>query len=228
MNRINPTLFAAAFTAWMGETWPNKPDVVAIDGKASRRSHDKAAGRAPPCIWFPPSPPPPGSCSARRRSTKRATRPVPSLCSWSGWRPITGLTVRSHTELKDRCRFDTRHFIASAELTADAAAKAVRGHGLVENALHCWTLDVVFKDDLSRLRKGHGARNMAVLRHFAINLVRAVADKRSVKLRRKRAAWDTNDLASILGELRTPPLTGIQSPAKNARIRSNMFLQWVF
>ncbi|HEY0835108.1 MAG TPA: hypothetical protein VGE72_14485, partial [Azospirillum sp.] len=33
-------------------------------------------------------------------------------------------------------------------------------------------LDVVFNDDQSRLRKGHGAHNMAVVRHFAINLVR--------------------------------------------------------
>src|SRR3954468_13990965 len=34
-----------------------------------------------------------------------------------------------------------------------------------------WVLDVVFADDQSRLRKGHGAHNMAVVRHFALNLV---------------------------------------------------------
>jgi hypothetical protein len=47
MNRINPALFAGAFTAWVRETWPDKPDFVAIDGKTSRRSHDKSAGKAP-------------------------------------------------------------------------------------------------------------------------------------------------------------------------------------
>ena len=77
----------------------------------------------------------------------------------------------------------------------------MRGHWLVENALH-WILDVVFNDDQSRLRKGHGARNMAIVRHFALNLVRAVSDKRSIKLRRKKAGWSTDYLASILGELR--------------------------
>ncbi len=110
------------------------------------------------------------------------------------------MRVRSHTELKERCRFDTRYFITSADLTAERAAHAVRGHWFVENALH-WTLDVIFNDDQSRLRKGHGAHNMAIVRHFALNLVRAVNDKRSIKLRRKRAGWSTEYLASILGQL---------------------------
>ena len=112
----------------------------------------------------------------------------------------TIVRVNSRTGLKDRSRFDTRYFIASAALSAERAAYAVRGHWLVENALH-WTLDVVFNDDQSRLRKGHGALNMAIVRHFALNLVRAVSDKRSIKLRRKKAGWSTDYLASILGEL---------------------------
>ena len=113
----------------------------------------------------------------------------------------TIVRVRSRTGLKDRSRFDTRYFIASTDLTAERAAHAMRGPWLIENALH-WTLDVVFKDDQSRLRKGHRARNMAVVRHFAINLVRAVSDKRSIKLRRKTAGWDPHYLASILGGIR--------------------------
>jgi predicted transposase YbfD/YdcC len=112
----------------------------------------------------------------------------------------TLIRVRSRTELKDRCRFDTRYFISSAKCDARTAANAVRGHWLIENALH-WTLDVVFKDDHSRLRKGHGAQNMAIVRHFAINLVRATQDKRSIKLRRKRAGWNKDYLSSILGIL---------------------------
>ena len=45
MNRINPALFSAAFTAWVREAWPDRPDFVAIDGKTSRRSHDRAQGK---------------------------------------------------------------------------------------------------------------------------------------------------------------------------------------
>ena len=40
---------------------------------------------------------------------------------------------------------------------------------------------------------------MAVVRHFAINLVRAGADKKTIKLRRKAAGWDARYLQAILG-----------------------------
>ncbi len=33
MNRIDPALFSAAFTAWVRETWPDRPDLIAIDGE---------------------------------------------------------------------------------------------------------------------------------------------------------------------------------------------------
>lgn len=55
-------------------------------------------------------------------------------------------------------------------------------------------------DDQSRLRKGFGARNMAVIRHFALNLVRAAKDTKSIKLRRKMAGWTPAYLDRILNE----------------------------
>ncbi len=54
-----------------------------------------------------------------------------------------------------------------------------------------WTLDTVFHDDVRRDGEGHGAINMAIIGHFAFNLVRTLDDKRSLKNRRKRAGWDT-------------------------------------
>ena len=39
------SLFSAAFMAWVREAWPNSPDFVAIDGKTSRRSHDRGQGK---------------------------------------------------------------------------------------------------------------------------------------------------------------------------------------
>jgi hypothetical protein len=77
----------------------------------------------------------------------------------------------------------------------------VRSHWAIENNLH-WTLDVTFNEDQSRLRAGHGARNMAVVRHFALNLARQAPDKRSIKRRRKRASWEPQYLLQILGPLR--------------------------
>jgi len=105
--------------------------------------------------------------------------------------------IEATVELKDRCHRERRYYIASTALSAERFADVVRGHWRIENSLH-WVLDVVFREDLSRLRKGHGAANMAVVRHFAINLVRSMEDKRSLKVRRKLAGWDVNYLASIL------------------------------
>jgi predicted transposase YbfD/YdcC len=299
MNRIDPVLFSDCFTAWVRETWPDKPDFVAIDGKTSRRSHDRGEGRAPlhlvsafattsrlvlgqeavcdksneitaipvlverlaandglkgalvsidaiatnatiasvireagadyllavkanqPTLraeierYFDDAPAESldsmvdldkahGRIEERTVTVSRETGWLAGDRRFPGELRLPGaatiIRVRSRTGLKDKSRFDTRYYISSAEITAQRAAHAVRGHWMIENALH-WTLDVIFKDDQSRLRKGHGATNMAIVRHFAINLIRAVNDKRSVKLRRKRAGWDTNYLAAIIGQL---------------------------
>ncbi len=65
------------------------------------------------------------------------------------------------------------------------------------HSLH-WVLDVTFCDDQFRLRKGFGAKNMAVVRHFALNLVRAAKDKHFIKLRRKFATWTPDYLETLL------------------------------
>ena len=46
-------------------------------------------------------------------------------------------------------------------------AYASRGHWGVENKLH-WSLDVIFHEDDSRIRKGHAPENMTVIRKIAL------------------------------------------------------------
>ena len=108
----------------------------------------------------------------------------------------TVLKVHSRTEFADRGSFDTRFYISSAPLDVERLANAARGHWGVES-MH-WLLDVAFKDDLSRYRAGHGAKNMAVVRRFALNLVRAHKTKGSIKTRRKCAGWNPEFLLQIL------------------------------
>jgi predicted transposase YbfD/YdcC len=91
---------------------------------------------------------------------------------------------------------ETRYFISSARLTPQRAAEAIRSHWGVES-LH-WVLDVIFKEDQSRLRRGHGARNMALVRRLAFNMVRAGKGKRSIKTARKAAGWSTAFLTNII------------------------------
>ena len=67
----------------------------------------------------------------------------------------------------------------------------------IENRLH-WVLDVTFREDLSRLRSGHGPHNMATVRHMAMNLLRSAKPGKSLKVRRKVAGWDPEYLQAIL------------------------------
>ena len=105
--------------------------------------------------------------------------------------------VQAHTQRGGKTHEETRYYISSATLDAARAGQAVRGHWGIENRLH-WILDVTFNDDQSRLRKGFGAKNMAVVRHFALNLVRSAKDTKSIKLRRKMAGWTPGYLDTLL------------------------------
>jgi predicted transposase YbfD/YdcC len=98
---------------------------------------------------------------------------------------------------KGTTRTQRRFFVASRGVSAKDFAQVIRDHWAIENSLH-WVLDVVFHEDKARSRTGHGPRNMAVVRHFALNLVRTADDKRSIKLRRKKAGRNNDYLAKIL------------------------------
>jgi predicted transposase YbfD/YdcC len=106
------------------------------------------------------------------------------------------LMAQDRTEYADRSTFDARYFISSASPDIERLSKGVRGHWGVES-MH-WLLDVEFADDLSRYRAGSGAQNMAVVRRFALGLVRANKAKGSVKTRRKKAGWNPAFLQQIL------------------------------
>ena len=59
-------------------------------------------------------------------------------------------------------------------------------------------LGVIFREDLSRLRTGHGPHNMGTVRHMAMNLLRSAKPGKSLKVRRKVAGWDPSYLHAIL------------------------------
>lgn len=90
-----------------------------------------------------------------------------------------------------------RFFLSSALIDERLLARAVRAHWGIENRLH-WVLDVVFHDDLMRLRTENGPRNMATVKHMALNLIRAAPGKDSLKVRRKAAAWDHDYLKALV------------------------------
>ena len=110
--------------------------------------------------------------------------------------------IASERTFKGKTTTEYRCYISS--LPADAAKlnQAVRQHWRVENSLH-WCMDVVFGDDQMRTRTGNAAHNFAVMRHFALNLIRLdpVKRKGGLKVRRLIAATSDAYRAELLGLL---------------------------
>jgi len=296
VNRIDPVLFGRCFESWIKELWPDRHDLIAIDGKTSRRTHDKRKGlkalhtlsayasnarlvlgqlsvpektneitaipelldhlaetdqlkgalvtidamgcqvaiadkivehqadyllalkgnqptlEAEVAEFFRSAPVQEvvgktvvekghGRIETRTYTASSKIDWIVSDRSYPGEPRFTHIKtivkVDLLTEYPDQSTtFDTRLYISSAALDIDRLANAVRGHWGVES-MH-WLLDVEFKDDLSRYRSGHGAKNMAIVRRFALGLVRANKSKRSVKTRRKLAGWSPNYLLELL------------------------------
>lgn len=105
--------------------------------------------------------------------------------------------IETEVERNGTIEHQTRYYLLSAKLDAKTFARVVRAHWGVENRLH-WVLDVVFREDLKRLRTGHGPRNMAIVRHAAVNLLSRAKPTTSLKNRRKRAGWNTGYLTELL------------------------------
>ena len=64
-------------------------------------------------------------------------------------------------------------------LAAVRVTQGIRHHWEVENKAH-WVLDVVFKEDDCRIRKGDGAENVGITRRFCLNLERLHPQKNSM------------------------------------------------
>jgi predicted transposase YbfD/YdcC len=295
VNRIDPVLFGHCFDGWIAALWPGRHDLIAIDGKTARRTHDHRKGlkalhtlsayasnarltlaqlsvpektneitaipdlldqlaeakqlegalvtidamgcqvaiadkivahKADYLLALKGNQPTlegdvksyfadaPASELVTKTTVEKGHGRIETrtytASSNTGWivpdRHYPGeprfanirtiVKVYARAEYADRCSFDTRYFISSATCDIDRLAAAARGHWGIES-MH-WLLDVEFKDDLSRYRTGHGAKNMAAVRRFALGLVRANKSKGSVKTRRKKAGWNPHFLLEIL------------------------------
>ena len=111
-------------------------------------------------------------------------------------------TVEAEVERDGKITTARRFYLSSAPLDAKFFARAVRAHWGIENRLH-WVMDVVFHDDLMRLRTQHGPANMAIVKHAALNLIRAIPDNASLTVRRKTAAWDDEYLFNAITQSAT-------------------------
>ncbi|GIO16390.1 hypothetical protein J19TS2_59450 [Cohnella xylanilytica] len=107
--------------------------------------------------------------------------------------------IVSERQIGEQRTTETSYFIYSQQgATAQQLLVARRSHWGIENKLH-WVLDTVMREDESRARTGHGAENLNVLRHLALNLVKKEATmKGSVRTKLKICGWGHNYLFKVL------------------------------
>lgn len=300
INGLDAELFKACFVDWVDALREQAPDIIAIDGKTSRRTHARAAGREPLHLvsaWAARQRLVLGQEAVNEKSNEivaiplllerlelsgalvtidamgtqidiaqkivarggdyllalKANRPVlhrdvgdffddppqemlePEHCTTDGdhgrveeRRHVVCHDVDwlfSDRRYADELRFphlamigmvetlvrrngiltkERRYYLSSTKLDAETFAAAVRAHWGIENRLH-WVLDVVFHDDLARLRTQNGPQNMAIVKHMALNLVRHPKDKHSLKVRRKLANLNPDYLETLVRQ--SSPLT---------------------
>lgn len=141
--------------------------------------------------------------SGHHRIESRTLWQVPSHQVFSDeqhqrWRGLQSLVVvRSHRQLWNKDTSQVRFFLSSLDVDARTFAGYVRQHWGIENQLH-WCLDVVFREDASRIRCGHAPKNMAVLRRLALNLLRQEPSKASLTMKRYRAGLDDQFMLALL------------------------------
>jgi predicted transposase YbfD/YdcC len=122
---------------------------------------------------------------------------ITTLAEWRGLQSIAML--QAERQLGDQRTVTRRYFISSLKTDAERLLQAVRGHWGIEYQVH-WVLDVAFREDDCRIWKGNGAENFAVLSHIALNPLNreTLAKRRSLKGKRKKAAWDEHHLLRVL------------------------------
>ena len=116
--------------------------------------------------------------------------------AWPGLQTL--VMVKTERRLAHKTEHQLKYYISSLPCDAQAILAASRGHWGIENQLH-WVLDIAFREDECRLRKGNGAQNFAVLRHIALTLLKQETTlKLGIKNKRLKAAWDTRYLSKVL------------------------------
>lgn len=119
--------------------------------------------------------------------------------AWPGLASV--VCIESTRRTGEAVSTEARHYLSSLPADAAALGAAIRSHWGSENRLH-WVLDVAFREDDCRVRVGHAPENLAIIRHFALNLLRKEPSRRaSLATKRLCAALDDTYLRAVLNGL---------------------------
>jgi predicted transposase YbfD/YdcC len=146
--------------------------------------------------------------TARRRDrqeTRRATvirdTSVAAANRFPGVAALARITSRRRLRGRRADKPAVRYYLLSKYMSAKRVLQIARSHWSIENQLH-WVLDVVFAEDAGRTRKDNAPENLAILRRFALNIIRCHPDRISMRQKVKRAGWDDAFLLDLIGHMR--------------------------
>lgn len=105
--------------------------------------------------------------------------------------------VNREREVAGERAVTSHYYLTSYHGTAADFGRWVRGHWDIENGLH-WVLDVVFREDRSRIRAENAGANLAMIRRVAVSLLGRAPGKGSGVTKRLKAGWDDNYLLQVL------------------------------
>jgi predicted transposase YbfD/YdcC len=114
------------------------------------------------------------------------------------WKNLKTLVqIKSQRTINGKTIIEERFYLSSLQYDATTLMKAIRRHWSIENNLH-WHLDVAFNEDALRLKEKNATLCMAVLRRFALGLIKKSDSKESIKAQRLAMGWNDNDLVNLL------------------------------
>ena len=87
------------------------------------------------------------------------------------WAGLASIVMTKNTIIKgDNTTTEARYFISSLPVNVEEAARAIRGHWMVES--YHWHLDVTFREDANHTLDKAAAYNLNIVKKMAINTLR--------------------------------------------------------
>src|ERR1022692_2923814 len=126
--------------------------------------------------------------------------PVPKdlreLELWKGLQSIGMATLVCVRDGKETT--ETRYYISSLKVGVKQFARAIRSHWGIENGCH-WSLDMIYRDDESRIREPNMRENFAWLNRFTLSLLKQHPDKKqSTVMKRRSCGWSDDFLLEVI------------------------------
>lgn len=120
---------------------------------------------------------------------------------YEGWADLNAIIrIRRERRLKDKTQQEVAYYITSLPPDAQSILDATRKHWSIENSLH-WVMDVTFREDDMRIRKGNSSQNMIVLRNIALNILKNDTSKGSLRQKRYKATLNDTFLLKLLEQV---------------------------